>query len=44
MLRSQFGSQKPMEILPVVWFVSLIAAVVGVGLALLFNKRRNDYV
>jgi spore maturation protein A len=44
MLRSQFGSQKPMEILPAVWFVSLIAAVVGVGLALLFNKRRNDYV
>lgn len=40
-LRTKFGSQNPMEIITAVWFASALAAMIGVGLAILLSKRKE---
>ena len=43
MLRSQYGSQAPMEILPCVWISSACALVVGIAVAKIFSRgTRKD--
>ena len=43
-LRAKYHSADPMSVLTSVWFVSVAAAVLGMSLTLLFNKRRNRRV
>ncbi len=43
-LRKQYGSVSPTEILPAVWFASVLSALVGILLVKFCNgKKRNHY-
>lgn len=45
MLRSQYGSQTPMEILPCVWISSACALAVGIVISKVFSRdKRKDRV
>lgn len=40
-LRENFGSANPMEIMPAVWISSIASAVVGIALAMLLCRRKR---
>jgi len=42
-LRARFSSADPMGIIVPVWLVSGISVIVGIGLAILINRRRAQY-
>ncbi len=42
-LRTQYGSENPMDILIPVWFVSVLGTIFAVGFVLLLNRRRSCY-
>lgn len=42
-LRKQFGSSSPTEILPAVWFASILSALVGILLVKFCNGKKGQY-
>lgn len=40
-LRENYGSSNPMEIMPAVWISSIVSAVVGLALARIFCRRKR---
>ncbi len=41
-LRKQFGAQNPGDVMSAVWFASVGSAVLGISLALIFNRKRSE--